>query len=211
MYRNYEHQKGYDNCPANRLNRVKTHCCPGSWRAALMMNRMSELKPAAQVKQSVGPIEPGVMQEQIDQKRNWQIPKRIQTNIHVNLCPTRILPAPCDNTGRNSVDRCGIKRPANFTRHLGLELVILPRVGALRQPGEKTAGNQIAHTDNQCHRYSRDNYRRQVSHIRTLCRKRAPDKDKAVYFLTCFGTGFPAPSPSATAFLWQQEKILIWQ
>lgn len=155
-----KYKERYNHRAANRLNRVKTHCCPGSWRPTFMMNSMSELKPAAQVKQSVGPIKPGVMQEQIDQQRDRQIPKRIKADIHVNLCPTPILPAPCDNTGRNSVYCCRTERPANFARHLGLQLVILPRTGALRQPGEKTAGNQIAHADNQCHRHSRDDYRR---------------------------------------------------
>ena len=116
-----------------------------------MMNGMRGAKPPWPVHQSVGPIKPCVMREKERENRQRQIPERICADIRINLRPARILPAPCNNAGRNAVHRRRYQRPPYLPAHLRAKLCIQPRANPAGQPCEKPAAKQIAQPDNRRH------------------------------------------------------------
>lgn len=69
----------------------------------------------------------------------------------------------------------------------------------LCQPCEKPAGDQVTNGNDKGHGRGGQHDGSDQIHTRRLCRKAAAGKVKALYFTTCFETGFPRPLPSATA------------
>ena len=116
------------------------------------MNRVRQFEPIGLVHQAVRPVKPSVMDEEIDEDRQWQIPQRIIAGVLINPSPPPILPRPHDKACWHPVNRGTGERPENLAPDLGLQRIIQPRMAALRQPSKRAAGNQIPDADDQCHR-----------------------------------------------------------
>src|SRR3546814_9013185 len=76
MDRDEEDERGDDDRAGYRLQRVKAHRRPGGRRAARVVDRMGAPKQARPVHPAMGPIEPCVVGEEIDEQAERQIPER---------------------------------------------------------------------------------------------------------------------------------------
>src|SRR3546814_1264552 len=94
MDRDEEDERGDDDRAGYRLQRVKAHRRPGGRRAARVVDRMGEPKPARPVHPAMGTIEPCVVGEEIDEKAERQIPERIGVNARIDTRPPLRLPPP---------------------------------------------------------------------------------------------------------------------
>ena len=152
MDRDQEHECGDDYCPGQCLPGVKAHCGPGGGGAAGVVDGVGGAEPEGAVHQAVGPVKPGVVQREIKQDREGDIPKRLRVHVSIDPRPAPVLPSPGEDARWHAVNRGGGERPENLSPDLRFQARIKPGMAHPRGPGEAAARNQITDADDQRHR-----------------------------------------------------------
>ena len=152
MDRDHEDEQGDDDRPGQRFPRMKAHRRPGRRRAAGVVDGMGDAEQARLVHPAVGPVKPGVVCKQVEQRCEGEIPQRVVVPAGVDLRPAAFLPAPGDDPCRNPVNRRRGERPADLAPDLRAELGMIARFHTPGDRREQPARRGIARSDDQRHR-----------------------------------------------------------
>ena len=151
-----KYQRRNDKGPRQRFPRMKRHCGPCGWRAAFVMHSVRRLEPERAMHQPVRPVKPGVVRKKVQKHRHRQIPKRKCANVAVNLGPTKIVPSPSDDAGRNSIYGGAGEAPSNFALNLLVEAIVEPGLAYFCCPRKCATHQHVARGDNRGHRRDRN-------------------------------------------------------
>ena len=153
MDRHNEREQRHNNRSADRFDRVEAHRSPCGGRAAVMVDSMGKPEQAwIMVHRAVAPIKPAVLNKQIDEDRNRQIPKRVGRPINVKQRPIVMAPQPKDDACRCAVNECGDQRPSYLFGYLRLHPVIKAGPKPLCRPCEQATCEEITRSHNHRHR-----------------------------------------------------------
>src|SRR5690606_8980669 len=99
----------------------------------------------------VSPVEPRVMQEEIDGDRHRTPPPGIGVQPGIDASPAVLLPAPSRQPRGYTVDDGACHRPADLRANLPALTSIEARETRSGEPGESAAHCQITHCDDRGH------------------------------------------------------------
>ena len=145
-----DQQRNHDRA-RQRLAPMEAHRRPGGGRAAGMVDGVIASEQRRHVHRPVRPVEPGVVQEQVQEHRDRQIPERIGVDIGIDARPAFGLPSPGDDAGGDPVDRRRGEAPADLHADLLALAVIQPRVPQPGRQREPRRGGDVAHADDHRH------------------------------------------------------------
>jgi hypothetical protein len=147
---------------------MKAHCRPGCWRTAGVVNSVDSLEKHRIMHQPVGPIEPGIVDEQTQHERNRQPPIGHGMNIIIDLGPAVTSPAPSHNPRRCAVDASAYQRPNNLSPDLALQAEMQAGPYFFSEQGKSSAGDHIAQRHDENHRCRCPRGRKKFSAIHML-------------------------------------------
>lgn len=99
-----KHQGGDDERAGEGLCPMEAHGRPCGGRAAVMMDGVEDFEDFGCVHPAVGPIKPCVVDGEIGQQAEREIPERHGVEVGIYLRPAMMLPAPCDDPCGRGVD-----------------------------------------------------------------------------------------------------------
>src|SRR5690606_8323966 len=94
-----EDQRRDDDGAGQGFERMEAHGCPSGRRTTGVVHGVGEPERVRAMHPTVGPVEPGVMQEQVEPDRYRYPPQRIGAPVRVDLRPPTLLPTPGDEAG----------------------------------------------------------------------------------------------------------------
>jgi hypothetical protein len=151
MNGNYEDQQRNHDRAGQRLAPMEAHRRPGGGWAAGMVDGVIAAEQRRHVHRPVRPVEPGVVQEQVEEHRDRQVPERPGMDIGIDARPAFRLPSPGDDAGGDAVDRRRGQAPADLHADLPALPGIEPRVAQPRRQREPCRGGDVAHADDHRH------------------------------------------------------------
>jgi len=148
---NHEDQQRNHDRARQRLAPMEAHRRPGGGRAAGMVDGVIAAEQRGHVHRPVRPVEPGIVQEQVQKHRHRQIPERQRVDIGIDPRPALRLPPPGDDTRRNAVDRCRSEAPADLHADLPGLAGIEAGVAQPSRQREPRRGGDVAHAHDHRH------------------------------------------------------------
>src|SRR5512139_1671317 len=127
---------------------MEAHCRPRGWIAAGMVNRVHSTENLGPMHPAMRPVEPRVVQQQVDDDGSRQPPPWVVRTICVDFGSAMLLPAPGQQSRRRAVDRRTGERPADLLADLVGLIAFTTCEPPVRQPGEPAAYGQISDCDN---------------------------------------------------------------
>lgn len=138
---------------------MEAHRGPCGGRPAVVMHGVEDFEDFGRMHPAVRPVEPCVVDDEIGQQADGEVPQRHGVDISVNLRPAMMLPAPCDDACGRSIDERAGEAPEDFASDLLGLLRIKAREADAGGEGEAAAGEEIAHRDDHAHADNREKKR----------------------------------------------------
>lgn len=148
---NYEDQQRNHDRARQRLAPMEAHCRPRGGRAAGMVDGVIAAEHRGHVHRAVRPVEPGVVEEEVEEHRHRQIPERPRVNVGIDPRPPLRLPPPSDDAGGDAVDRRRSEAPADLHADLLCLTVIEAGVAQPCRQCEPRRGGDVPDPDDHRH------------------------------------------------------------